>query len=223
MKRSVKKQRSHAKNKQRSPAKNKKRRSPKRKYRMNNTQQVTVKPMVGDDIVIDLPANATVGELRQRVDDINPVSADSFNQLFVQRQGDYDGTNPIVLSDDNLVSAYGNEIYLTASPKSFIVRTRLMGGAGGTHGPFRTEEEALRKTWIISNELIRSIRQNPRQPYLNQDYLNLRHLQIDDNFIPQTLAQLTERLDQIWGGAFSFMFLRVSTRGSYVCICGRAH
>ena len=67
-----------------------------------------------------------------------------------------------------------------ATPKSFVVKIRLLSGAMRNHGAFRTEEEALRKTWIISNELIRSIRQNPLQPYLNQDYLNLRHLQIDD-------------------------------------------
>ena len=179
--------------------------------------------MFGADIVIDLPLNATVRDLRQRVDAINPVSGDSFNQLFVQRPGDNDGTNPVILSDDNLVSAYGNEIYLTASPKSFIVRARLMSGDVGTHGPFRSEEEALRKTWIISNQLIHSIRQNPRQPYLNQDYLNLRHLQIDDSFRPQTVSQLTERLDQIWGGAFSFIFLRLAVSANDTCMCRRDH
>ena len=209
MKRSVKKTR-------RSP---KKRRSPKRRYRMNGGQQVTVKPMFGDEFVIDLPANATVNDLRERVNALNPAPADSFNQLFVQNQN---GTDAIVLVDGNPVSAYGNEIHLTVSPKAFIVRIRFLSD-GRLHGPFRTEEEALQKTWKISNETIRFIRQNPQQPYMNEDYLNLRHVQIDDNFVPQTKQQLEDRLNQIWGFGFRFSFLRGPTRGSDVCMCGRTH
>ena len=208
MKRSVKKTR-------RSP----KRRSPKRRYRMNGGKQVTVKPMFGDEFVIDLPANATVNDLRERVNALNPAPADSFNQLFVQNQN---GTDAIVLVDGNPVSAYGNEIHLTVSPKAFIVRIRFLSD-GRLHGPFRTEEEALQKTWKISNENIRFIRRNP-QPYMNEDYLNLRHVQIDDNFAPQTRQQLEDRLNQMGVSRFlNFIFLRAPLKGSDVCMCKSVH
>jgi hypothetical protein len=209
MKRSVKKTR-------RSP----KRRSPKRRYRMNGGQQVTVKPMFGDEFVIDLPANATVNDLRERVDALNPVPSDSFNQLFVQNQNG----DAVVLSMNNpQLSAYGNEIHLTVSPKAFVVKEIKWGVFRAWHGPFRTEEEALLTALKISNENIRFIRRNP-QPYMNEDYLNLRNVQIDDNFVPQTRQQLEDRLNQMGVSRFlNFIFLRAPLKGSDVCMCNNVH
>lgn len=218
MKRSVKKSR-------RSPGHAKKRRSPsKRIYRMNTaSQRISVKPLFGDDIVVDLPIGSTVKDLKDRMPE---PSSDTFNQLFVARPGDIEGTNPIVLEDNQLVSmysAYSNDIFLTVSPKSFVVRIKFLGQTYGIHGHFGSEEEALRAAWILSNDIIRDLRKNPRQPYLNEDYLNLRHVKIDDEFFPQTKADLDERLGQIWNGSFSYSFIRGSSRGSHKCICGGTH
>lgn len=225
MKRSVKKSRRspvHTK-KHRSAAHTKKRRSPsKRIYRMNvSSQRVYIKPVFGDEIAIDLPVGATVKDLKDLLP--APSSSDTFNQLFVARPGDADGANPIVLEDSQLVSTYGNDIFLTVSPKSFVVRVKFLGQTNGIHGPFGSEEEALRAAWVLSNDVIRDVRKNPRQPYLNEDYLNLRHVKIDDKFVPQTKAELDERLGQIWNGAFGYSLIRGSSRGSHICMCGRVH
>jgi hypothetical protein len=191
MKRSVKK---HAK----------KRRSPvKRRYRMNSQQRVTLKPVFGDnnEIVIDLPVDATVKDLKDR---LNP---DMNNQLFVPGLNDPTGENPIVLQDNQLVSMYGSyaHLYLLVSPKRFAIRSRMFGQHFGTHGPYDSKDEALRAVWLLSNDRIRDIRRNPVQPYKSEEHLNLRGVQIDDDFVPQTKAELDQRLEQIWAShAFSY-------------------
>ena len=208
--------------KRRSPSPVKKRRSTKRRYRMDGTQRVTVmNPFLRTELVIELPSNATVNVLKDRINELNPIRNDHFIQLFVENPEE---TDPIVLRNNELVSGYATQdIMFIVSPKAFMVNVRFFTGLT-QHGPFHTEEEALRKVWIISNETIERIRNHPIPPYLTEDYLNLRNVKIDNNYQPQSSEELMALLHTIWGdGGFRFDFQRVSTLGRRMCKCNRLH
>ena len=88
----------------------------------------------------------------------------------------------------------------------FAVIPIFLGQRRMPKGPVDSEQEALELIWQASSDIIREIRDNPRlRQYFNEHQMNVHY---NNNFSPQTRADLDRALNLIWGQNFGYFLHR---------------
>jgi hypothetical protein len=98
---------------------------------------------------------------------------------------------------------------MNGAQQSFIVSTIFLGQRRLPRSLIGTHQEALELVWNVSNDLVRELRNDPDprlRHFFDEQQLNFHY---NNNFHPQTRADLDRVLNQIWGPNFGYIIHRM--------------